>query len=80
MLINDAIKKVMKKQNVTQVIMAKGINASSQSVVAKRLKTQNLGVDTALEMLELLGFEMVIQERKPGRRPEGQILIERSKK
>lgn len=77
MKISDAIKIAMKNQKTTQVQLAKRIGASSQSVIAQRLRMNNLSVDTVIEMLDAIGYEMVIQEKKRGRRPEGQIIIDR---
>lgn len=77
MKISDAIKIAMKNQKTTQVQLAERIGASSQSVIAQRLRMNNLSVDTVIEMLDAIGYEMVIQEKKRGRRPEGQIIIDR---
>lgn len=77
MKISDAIKIAMKNQKTTQAQLAKRIGASSQSVIAQRLRMNNLSVDTVIEMLDVIGYEMVIQEKKRGRRPEGQIIIDR---
>lgn len=77
MKISDAIKTAMKNQKTTQAQLAKRIGASSQSVIAQRLRMNNLSVDTVIEMLDAIGYEMVIQEKKRGRRPEGQIIIDR---
>jgi hypothetical protein len=38
----------------------------------------NLSIEIILEMLDAIGYEVVIQEKKPGRRRDDQILIERS--
>lgn len=77
MKISDAIKIAMKNQKTTQVQLAERIGASSQSVIAQRLRMNNLSVDIVIEMLDAIGYEMVIQEKKRGRRPEGQIIIDR---
>ena len=77
MKISDAIKIAMKNQKTTQVQLAERIGASSQSVIAQRLRMNNLSVDTVIEMLDAIGYEMVIQEKKRGRRPEGQMIIDR---
>ena len=77
MKISEAIKFAMKNQKTTQQQLADRIGASSQSVIAQRLRMDNLSVNTVLEMLDAIGYEMVIQEKKRGRRPEGQIVIER---
>lgn len=75
MNICEAIKKAMKLQKTTQAQMAERVGASSQSVVAQRLRMDNLSVNTVIEMLDSIGYEMIIQEKKPGRRADGQFPI-----
>jgi len=77
MKISEAIKFALKNQKTTQQQLADRIGASSQSVIAQRLRMGNLSVNTVLEMLDAIGYELVIQEKRRGRRPEGQIVIER---
>ena len=78
MKISEAIKFALKNQKTTQQQLADRIGAKSQSVIAQRLRTDNLSINTVIEMLDAIGYEMIIQEKKRGRRPEGQIVIERS--
>lgn len=78
MLIGEAIRTVMKITKTTQNAMARRIGVKTQSVISARLTLPNLNIDTVIEMLDVLDYELVIQEKKRGRRPEGQILIERS--
>lgn len=75
MKIAEALKQAMKTQKTTQTQLAERIGAKSQSVIAQRLRMDNLTVDTVLEMLDAIGYELVIQEKKRGRRPEGQFVI-----
>lgn len=78
MKIGEAIKQALKNQKTTQQQLADRIGAKSQSVIAQRLRMNNLSIETILEMLDAIGYEIVIQEKKPGRRRDDQILIERS--
>lgn len=77
MKMNEAIKAAMKDTKTTQAQLADRIGAKSQSVIAQRLSLKNLSVDTVIEMLDALGYELVIQEKKRGRRPDGQLVIEK---
>lgn len=79
MLINEAIKKVMKDKKVTQQMMAKALGKKRTSDIAARLSYSNMSVPSIIEMLEVLGYELVIQEVKSGKRREDQIVIEVSK-
>jgi transcriptional regulator with XRE-family HTH domain len=75
MKIGEAIKLAMKNQKTSQSQMAKRIGATGQSVIAQRLRMDNLSINMVIEMLDVIGYELVIQEKKRGRRPDGQILI-----
>lgn len=75
MKVGDAVKIAMKAQKTTQQQLADRIGATSQSVIAQRLRMPNLSVDVILQMLDAIGYEIIIQEKKRGRRPEGQIVI-----
>lgn len=44
--------------------------------VSARLNNPNMTFDKALEMLAVLGYEIVIQEKKPGARRSDQIVID----
>lgn len=78
MKIKEVIRLAMKETKTTQQQLADRIGAKHQSVISERLKMDNLSINTALEMLEALGYEMVVQEKRRGRKREGQITIERS--
>jgi DNA-binding XRE family transcriptional regulator len=78
MKIKEVIRLAMKETKTTQQQLANMIGAKHQSVISERLKMDNLSINTALEMLEALGYEMVVQEKRRGRKREGQITIERS--
>ena len=41
-----------------------------------RLYYSNMTFNTAVEMLDVLGYEVIIQERKPGARRADQIVID----
>ena len=44
--------------------------------ISSRLRSNNLSFNSAVEMLSALGYEVVIQERKPGVRRADQIVID----
>lgn len=75
MKIGKAIDAAMKSTKTTQTQLAQRIGAKSQSVISERLRMNNLSIDKIVEMLDAVGYEVVIQEKKRGRRPEGQIVI-----
>lgn len=77
MLINEAIKKIMKEQKVSQITMAESIGKKRASDVGSRLLSRNMTFDRAIEMLSVLGYEVTIQPRRAGARPAGQYVIKR---
>ena len=76
MQINKAIRKVMTDKGVSLLTMAKAIGKERGNDVSARLVNPNMSFDKAVEMLIVLGYEIVIQERKPGTRRVDQILID----
>lgn len=73
--IGEAIKKAMKDTNTTQTQMARLVGAKSQSVISERLKMSNLSINTVVEMLDAIGYDLVIEKRKQGRRREDRLII-----
>lgn len=80
MTANKAIAKVMKDKGVTQMMMAQGIGKKRPNDVSARLMSNNMSMNKVLEMLEVLGYELTIQPKRPGARPSGQIVIISSEK
>ncbi len=78
MHINKAISQLMRDNGVTQSAMAASIGKRRANDVSARLATSNMTINRTIEMLEVMGYEMVIQQRIPGARRKDQIVIERS--
>lgn len=86
MKINKAIKSIMKQRGVSYGVMGSGlrkvnkrtgeVTALKGTDVSARLMTDNLSFDKAVEMLTILGYEIVIQEKKPGARRADQIVVD----
>ena len=76
MQINKAIRQVMKDKGVTLLSMAKAIGKERANDVSSRLNSPNMTFKNAVEMLDVMGYEIVIQERKPGARRADQIIID----
>lgn len=77
------IASVMVDTKTTQKSLLLKINAlagkqviKSQSVVSERLKNKNIGVDKAFEMLDAMGYEIIIQPKSTrGKRATGSYVI-----
>lgn len=80
MTINKVIKELMKAEGMSQMTMALAIGKKKPNDVSARLNNDNMTFDRAIEMLSALGYEVVVQKRKRGKRTEGQILVEMSSK
>ena len=86
MQINKAIRNVMKDKGVSLSAMGSSLRKVDRKTgevkpligndVSARLNNQNLTFDIAVEMLNILGYEVVIQEKKSGRRGADQIVID----
>lgn len=76
MQISKAIRQVMKEKSVSLLTMAKAIGKQRGNDISARLTNPNMTFDKAVEMLDVLGYEVVIQERKPGARRADQIVID----
>lgn len=80
MNISEAIAALMKREKVTQASMAASIGKGRANDVSARLASKNMTFDRAIEMLEVMGYEVVVQKRTAGARGKDQIVIERSDK
>ena len=73
--INDAIRYLMKACNVSQMSMARSIGKEKPNDVSARLNNKNMTFDKAIQMLDVLGYDVTIQKRRPGKKVKGQITI-----
>lgn len=76
MLINKAIRDVMKKKGTSLLSMAQALGKEKGNDISARLNHGNMSFDKAVEMLDVLGYEIIIQERKQGSRRADQIVID----
>lgn len=76
MQINKAIRSVMKRKEMSLLSMAKALGYERGNDVSARLAKPNMTFDQTVRMLSVLGYEVVIQEIKPGNRRADQIVID----
>ena len=74
MKVADVLKLVIKESGTTQARLAKVLGYKSQSGIAERIKG-NITVDNLLAITDAIGYEVVIQKKKPGRRADGQYVL-----
>jgi hypothetical protein len=61
----DAIKAAMKDVGITQEVLAEKLGYSSQNSVASAIG-RNISMDKFEEMMDVLGFEVVIRRKRKG--------------
>lgn len=86
MKINKAIRQVMKNKGMSLSSVGSSLKKIDRTTgevksligndVSARLNNDNLSFDKAVEMLNILGYEIVIQEKKQGGRRADQIVID----
>lgn len=86
MKINKAIREVMKQKGISLSSMGSSLRKVDRKTgeikpligndVSARLNNDNLSFDKAVEMLNVLGYEIVIQEKKQGGRRADQVVID----
>lgn len=86
MKINKAIRMIMKQKGMSLSVMGSALHKVDRKTgeikpligndVSARLNNDNLSFDKALEMLNVLGYEIIIQEKKQGGRRADQIIID----
>lgn len=76
--INEIIKALMKEQGMPQLAMAKAIGKQRANDVSARLMSGNMTMDRVIEMLDILGYEVVVQKRTAGNRGKDQIVVMKS--
>ena len=76
MLINKAIREIMKVKKMSLSAMAEALGKGKGNDISARLNHSNMSFDKAVEMLTVLGYEIVIQEKKQGSRRADQIVID----
>lgn len=72
---SEIIKNAMKENRITQTQLRDLMGLNNQSAVSVRINSPNPKIDTLIELLDAMGYELVIQPKKRGRRPDGQEVV-----
>lgn len=72
----DVIKAAMVETGVTQRELTSRLGIS-QSSTSERISHKNISVKNLTEILDILGYELVIQPKTDGTRPERQYVLDR---
>lgn len=74
--VNKALKSIMKDKGVTQEQMGKLLDKSTgQRYVSNTLRSENMNINIVISFCELLGYEVVLQPKKPGKRKDGEYVV-----
>lgn len=74
MQFKDMLKELIKRKGKTQTEFATTVG-TTQSAVGNALKRNDAYVSTLIKWCELNGYEVVVQERKSGKRREDQMVL-----
>lgn len=74
--VNKALKSIMKDKGVTQEQFGKLLdNPTGQRYVSNTLRSENMNINNVITFCELLGYEVVLQPKKPGKRKDGEYVV-----
>ena len=76
MQFKEALKELIKRKNDTQATFAASVG-TTQSAIGNALKRNDVYVSTLIKWCELNGYEVVIQEKKQGKRRDDQMVLSR---
>lgn len=71
----QAIERAMGEAGVTQLQLARAVGLKHQSNVSEALK-RDMKISLVAKFAEAMGYELVLQKKKPGRKADGQIVID----
>ena len=74
MQFKEMLDEVIKSKGLTQTSFA-ALVGTTQPAIGNAKKRNDVYVSTLIKWCESLGYEVVVQEKKPGRRKEGQIVL-----
>lgn len=77
MLIKEAMQMLFKVNRVTQAKIARYLG-TDQRVISRDLHNDRLTVGRTVELLDFLGYELIIREKITGRRAEDEIIIDKN--
>lgn len=74
MEIGNIIKSIMSRKKITQLVFSE-MTGKKANGLSRDLQSTPKPVADRVRMLELLGYEVIVRERRPGRRAEGEYVV-----
>lgn len=71
---NEIIKAVMEETDTKQRQLAAAMGVG-QPAISNILNRDGINLGTMVELLEIMGYEVVVQKKTQGRRKEGQMVV-----
>lgn len=79
MTLKNAILEMLEYRKTSQVVISEKMGYKYPSAIGQMLKRGNVTVSVLSKMADLMDYEVVLQPKRiTGKRPEGQIVIDRS--
>lgn len=70
----DALRKIMVDDGFTQAQLAKLVGMKNQSNISEAFK-RDMKISLVVAFADAMGYEVVLQKKKPGRKSDGQYLL-----
>ena len=77
---NEIIRRIINASGLKHETLAKALGIAGRNNFAARLNQKNMTFDTAIKILDVLGYEVVIEPKTSGKRREGSVVVELSDK
>lgn len=71
----QAVKAIMARQGITNAALADKVGATN-AAMWDRLKRENMSVKVLEEMLRMMDYEIILQPKALGRRPDGCYVLD----
>ncbi len=75
MIATEAVRKIMEDLGITNAKLASRIGTSN-AVIYERLTQKNISMKNLDQMLAAMDYEIVLQPRSSGRRPDGVYVVD----
>lgn len=73
-----AAKKIKEESGLTFMRLAQAMGYKRYNNAAKFFEGTSMTVDSACKLFDALGYEIIVQPKRQGRRADGQIVLTRS--
>lgn len=74
MKINKIIRQLMIEKNISLLDMAVAIEKKRGNDISARLSTENMTISKSIEMLDILGYDLIVQRKEDYK--SGQIIVD----